>query len=286
MLTLHAPSLRAPCPRPESRGRLLSLAIRRSEDEVLLIGFRSAPHWQARPKGARWGWAGRSGKIPVPLQPNITCCLHGTQPSVHASCALPFFSDTVLCRCLARPAGRERGGRPAGAGAEQAQRARPHCGACSAQPQHRWGLAGSWTDGCQLAHGLVWRVCAPSAAMASSPLPVEQNSRLRSCCLLRRMSRVARRPGSLLTPSCCPPLSRHPAGQWADHRGTLDFNLLKGDWPDALPAPDGGGFPRWVQPAAAGPAQAHMPAASCSACPRLAPPIAQRCSPALLAAGR
>ena len=42
----------------------------------------------------------------------------------------------------------------------------------------------------------------------------------------------------------CPPLPPHPAGQWADHRGTLDFNLLKGDWPDALPAPDGGGFPR------------------------------------------
>lgn len=39
------------------------------------------------------------------------------------------------------------------------------------------------------------------------------------------------------------------AGQWADHRGTLDFNLLKGDWPDALPAADGNGFPRWaVQP--------------------------------------
>ena len=37
---------------------------------------------------------------------------------------------------------------------------------------------------------------------------------------------------------------RDPAtGAWADHRGLLDFNLLLADWPDALPAADGG-FPR------------------------------------------
>lgn len=47
------PRMNAPCPllwpnRPESRGRLMSLAIRRSEDEVLLVGFRSVPHWQVR----------------------------------------------------------------------------------------------------------------------------------------------------------------------------------------------------------------------------------------------
>ncbi|KAL4855201.1 Calponin y domain-containing protein [Chlorella vulgaris] len=37
---------------------------------------------------------------------------------------------------------------------------------------------------------------------------------------------------------------RDPAtGLWADHRGALDFNRLTGDWPDALPAQEGG-FPR------------------------------------------
>ncbi|KAL4449525.1 hypothetical protein ABPG77_007169 [Micractinium sp. CCAP 211/92] len=35
-----------PFDRPESRGNLLALTIRRSADEVLVIGFRSAPHWQ------------------------------------------------------------------------------------------------------------------------------------------------------------------------------------------------------------------------------------------------
>lgn len=34
-----------------------------------------------------------------------------------------------------------------------------------------------------------------------------------------------------------------PAGQWEDHRGLLDFNMLSGDWPDALPA-TAGDFPR------------------------------------------
>lgn len=32
--------------RSESRGRLMSVAVRRSANEVLLIGFRSASHWQ------------------------------------------------------------------------------------------------------------------------------------------------------------------------------------------------------------------------------------------------
>lgn len=35
------------------------------------------------------------------------------------------------------------------------------------------------------------------------------------------------------------------SGQWADHKGLLDFNVLSGDWPDALPE-EKGGFPRWV----------------------------------------
>ncbi|KAL4443898.1 hypothetical protein ABPG75_011635 [Micractinium tetrahymenae] len=35
-----------PFDRPESRGNLLALTIRLSADEVLVIGFRSAPHWQ------------------------------------------------------------------------------------------------------------------------------------------------------------------------------------------------------------------------------------------------
>ena len=38
--------LRLPPCRPESRGNLLALSVRRSADEVLLIGFRSTPHWQ------------------------------------------------------------------------------------------------------------------------------------------------------------------------------------------------------------------------------------------------
>jgi hypothetical protein len=33
-------------------------------------------------------------------------------------------------------------------------------------------------------------------------------------------------------------------GGWADHRGLLDLNLLKGDWPDALPD-QSGGLARW-----------------------------------------
>ena len=35
-----------PFDRSESKGKLLSIAVRRSADEVLLIGFRSASHWQ------------------------------------------------------------------------------------------------------------------------------------------------------------------------------------------------------------------------------------------------
>lgn len=33
------------------------------------------------------------------------------------------------------------------------------------------------------------------------------------------------------------------AGEWEDHRGLLDFNMLTGDWPDALPGA-AGDFPR------------------------------------------
>jgi hypothetical protein len=33
--------------RSESRGNLVSLTLRLSADEILVIGYRSAPHWQA-----------------------------------------------------------------------------------------------------------------------------------------------------------------------------------------------------------------------------------------------
>jgi hypothetical protein len=48
----------------------------------------------------------------------------------------------------------------------------------------------------------------------------------------------------ILFPPCARPASLFP-GQWADHRGLLDFNLLTGDWPDALPDTQGA-FPRWA----------------------------------------
>lgn len=40
--------------------------------------------------------------------------------------------------------------------------------------------------------------------------------------------------------ACMAPLL---AGEWEDHRGLLDFNMLTGDWPDALPGA-AGDFPR------------------------------------------
>ena len=54
-LILGAADLRAPSQRrlslwafdrAESRGNLMAVSIRRSADEVLLVGFRSASHWQ------------------------------------------------------------------------------------------------------------------------------------------------------------------------------------------------------------------------------------------------
>ncbi len=37
----------------------MSLAIRRSENEVLLVGFRSAPHWQVGRGWSSWLLVGR-----------------------------------------------------------------------------------------------------------------------------------------------------------------------------------------------------------------------------------
>ena len=35
-----------PFDRAESRGNLMALSIQRGQDEVLVVGFRSAPHWE------------------------------------------------------------------------------------------------------------------------------------------------------------------------------------------------------------------------------------------------
>lgn len=64
---LAAPAARRlvlwPFDRPESRGRLMAVSVRRGEGEVLLLGFRSAPHWQV------WvvaGWSGWECACPSP----------------------------------------------------------------------------------------------------------------------------------------------------------------------------------------------------------------------------
>lgn len=55
-----------PC-RPESRGNLLALTIRRSADEVLVIGYRSAPHWQARVRASHRQHCCRAARCCSPL---------------------------------------------------------------------------------------------------------------------------------------------------------------------------------------------------------------------------
>ena len=52
---------------------------------------------------------------------------------------------------------------------------------------------------------------------------------------------LVRMPPILTT--CKQPTPAASAGKWADHRGLLDFNVLSGDWPHALPA-HAGTFPR------------------------------------------
>ena len=44
-----------PFDRPESRGRLQSVSVRRSAGEVLLLGLRSSAYWQVRVRA--WGGA-------------------------------------------------------------------------------------------------------------------------------------------------------------------------------------------------------------------------------------
>ena len=91
-LTLGAADLRAPSQRrlslwafdrAESRGNLMASSIRRSADEVLVVGFRSASHWQVGVRcptrsAVLWGEAGTTkGRMFVARRGRrYRCCTH------------------------------------------------------------------------------------------------------------------------------------------------------------------------------------------------------------------
>jgi hypothetical protein len=151
--------------RSESRGNLMAVSIRRSEDEVLMIGFRSTSHWEVRHgASASWCWC-------------CTCpwCLPLTQP-------LPLTAQ-------------------------------------------------GWR------RGKFCLICLSNTLLSSLPSCPQDVSSVRG----RRTPEGSRHNVRGLSVEL---VRRDPAtGLWADHRGALDFNRLTGDWPDALPAQEGG-FPR------------------------------------------
>ena len=188
----------SPFTRPESRGNLMALTLRRSDDEVLVIGFRSAPHWQARVGGCFvvcWqrgmGKCGcnrlhaaalHSSACSLPMQ---ATCPPARLPARLPACLLPhplfskhfdrsanFASPCFPRRRWASRMGRRRQG-PAGT----------TCGACL----WRWsrgilrqvggwvgGWAGGWVGGRGGGGGLGWSGAVLVMHVGPAACPVRQ----------------------------------------------------------------------------------------------------------------